>query len=71
MEKHGILQHKNGAEIMLYVADRETGSLIVEVADIEEGKRVIDIFEADDKKNDEFTENFYDVVDQDHCSVLN
>ena len=54
----------------IYVSDRETGTFIEEVASIEEGIMLISRFEEVDKENDSYEADFYDIVDEDHCSVL-
>ena len=53
----------------LYVADRETGTFIEEVKTIEEGKNLITQYEDIDKTEGTYTENFYEIVDENHCSV--
>ena len=55
---------------VLYTADRETGTFIHMVDSVEEGMELIKQYEQDDKDNAVFVENFYDVVDQNHCSVM-
>ena len=54
----------------LYIADKETGTFIEEVKTIEEGKKLIEHYEETDKVDGTYTENFYDLVDEEHCSVL-
>lgn len=54
----------------LYTADRETGTFICQVESIEEGKRLIEEYEIVDKILLEYKEDFYDIVDENHCSVL-
>lgn len=53
----------------LYVADKETGTFIEEVKTIEEGLRLIKKFEKEDKENEEYTEDFYNIVDENHITV--
>lgn len=53
----------------IYTADRETGTFIEEVASIDEAKKLIAEYEAQDKADGTFTEGFYDIVDEDHCSI--
>lgn len=53
----------------LFVADRETGTFMEEVKTIEEGLKVIAGFEKEDKENDCYSENFYNIVDEEHSSV--
>ena len=40
------------------------------VEDIEEGIALIQQYEQADKDDGVYTENFYDVVDQNRCSVM-
>ena len=53
-----------------YTADRETGTFIDKVESIEQGKKMIDVYEWEDKANGYYEPNFYDVVDENHCSVI-
>lgn len=53
----------------MYVADKETGTFIEEVKSVEEGKKVVAEYEENDRKEGTYTENFYDIVDEDHCTV--
>lgn len=55
---------------MLYVANRETGTFIEEVKTIEEGKLKIKHFEENDKREDIYEASFYDIVDENHISML-
>lgn len=54
----------------IYTADKETGTFIEECASIEEAKQLIAEYEYQDKINDVYSENFYDIVDENHCSIL-
>lgn len=54
----------------LYTADKETGTFIDEVTSVEQGKKFIAIYEWEDKANDCYITNFYDIVDENHCSVI-
>lgn len=54
----------------LFTANRETGDIIEEVKSIEAGRELISRYEAEDKAEGTYEENFYDVVDEDHNSVL-
>lgn len=56
--------------IKMYTADKETGTLIDEVKSIEEGLNLIKEYELEDKENDCFSEDFYDVVDEEHCTLI-
>lgn len=53
----------------LFTANRETGTFIEEVKTYAEGLALIAQYEADDKANGTYTADFYDVVDEDHCTV--
>ena len=53
----------------LYTADRETGTFIEQVASVEEGKALIEKYEQDDKSEGIYEEDFYAIVDEDHCKV--
>ena len=55
----------------IYVADKETGTVIEEVGTVEEGKKLIQQYEEKDKIDGVYEADFYDVVDEEHCSVLN
>lgn len=52
-----------------YTADRETGTFMEECSSIEEAREVIASYEEQDKINDVYSENFYAIVDEDHCTV--
>ena len=54
----------------MYLADKETGSFIEEVFSIEEGLELIKENEEDDRKYGVFEENFYDIVDENHNSLI-
>lgn len=53
-----------------YTANRETGMFIEEVNSIEEGKELINKYEKIDKEEGTYEDNFYDVVNEEHISVL-
>ena len=53
----------------LYTADRETGTFIDPVSTVEEGKALIAKYEEADRADGTYTEGFYDIVDEEHCSV--
>lgn len=57
-------------KMMLYTANKETGDFIEKVGSIEEGKKLIAKYEKSDKTEGIYEEDFYDIVDQNHCSVL-
>lgn len=54
----------------MFVAAKENGDFIEEVKSLEEGKRLIAEYEKADKKDGTYTEGFYDIVDEDHCTLL-
>lgn len=53
----------------IYVANRETGMFIDEVSTIKGAKKLIADYERIDKANDDYEPNFYDIVDENHCSI--
>lgn len=55
----------------IYVADREAGNFIVEVESIKQGLQIIKEYEEQDKKDKFYTPNFYDIVNEDHISLIN
>lgn len=54
----------------MYTADKETGTLIEKVTSIEEGLKLIKEYEESDKQNGIYEDDFYDIVDENHRSVL-
>ena len=52
-----------------YTADRETGTFIEECNSVEEAREFIAGYEEQDKINDVYSENFYAIVDESHCTV--
>jgi hypothetical protein len=54
----------------IYVSDKETGTFITEVESIDNGLKKIAEFEQIDKENDSYTPDFYDVVDENHSSLV-
>lgn len=60
----------NGYAVQLYVADRETGTFIEPVDDISDGIELIRQYEESDREDGSYTPDFYDIVTEDHCSVL-
>lgn len=55
---------------MLYTADKETGTFIEKVESIDQGLKMIAVYEWQDKVNGCYEPGFYDIVDENHCSVL-
>lgn len=53
----------------MYTADRETGTFIEEIDNVAEGLKLIEEYEEEDKKEGTYTEDFYDIVDENHVSV--
>ena len=54
---------------MFYVACRETGDFIEMVDSVNDGRNLIDEYEEQDKEDGVYIEDFYDVVNENHCSV--
>ena len=52
-----------------YTADRETGTFIEECNSINEAKELIAQYEEQDKINNLYEEDFYAIVDEEHCEV--
>lgn len=53
----------------MYTADKETGTFIEQIDSYEEGLELIRQYEEEDKKEGNYTEGFYDIVDSEHCHV--
>lgn len=53
-----------------FTADREAGNIIDEFNSIEEAKKAILAYEEEDREDGTYSEDFYDVVDEDRRSVL-
>jgi hypothetical protein len=53
----------------MYVADRQTGTFIDEIATIDEGLELIRQYEKADKAEGTYEEDFYEIVDENHCAV--
>lgn len=54
---------------MIYTADRETGTFIDRFDTIDEARKAILEYESTDKEEGTYTENFYDIVDENHISI--
>lgn len=54
----------------IYTADRETGTFIEECSTIEEAINLIKSYEHQDKEDGVFEDNFYDIVNEKHESIL-
>ena len=57
-------------DMKIYTADRETGTFIEECATIEEAKNIISEYEASDIKDGIYEPDFYDVVNENHESIM-
>lgn len=55
---------------MIYTADRETGTFFERCESIEQAKAKIAEYEEKDKKDGVYEEDFYDIVDENHCSIM-
>lgn len=55
---------------MLYTANAETGMKIEEVETIQEGLDLICSYENQDRIEGNYNEDWYDIVNEDHESVL-
>lgn len=55
---------------MLYTADKETGTFIEKVETIDQGLKLIQEYEEEDKTDGTYTLDFYDVVNDNHISML-
>lgn len=69
-DENGEIVEKKEHIMKIYTANRETGSFIEEAESIDMAKAMIRFYEDEDKKNDVFESNFYDVVNQNHESLL-
>lgn len=54
---------------MFYTADRETGTFIDSFETVREARRAIRKDEEDDMREGTYEADFYDVVDENHCTV--
>lgn len=52
-----------------YVADKKTGTFIEEVESIGEGLSLIEEYEKEDMKEGIYKPDFYDIVNENHCSI--
>ena len=57
-------------ETRVHVAERMSGNIVADVKDINQGLAVIELFETEDDGNEEYEPGYYDVVDDDHNSLL-
>lgn len=54
----------------LFTADKETGIFIDEVTSIKEGLELIKKYEEEDEQIGVYVPDFYDIVNEDHVSVI-
>lgn len=54
----------------IYTADRETGTFIEECRSVSEAREFIADYEAMDMQDGTFEPDFYDIVDENHCSIF-
>lgn len=53
----------------IYTADKETGTFIDECKDIHEAKKLIQQYEEEDRKENIYTADFYDIVNEFHETI--
>lgn len=53
-----------------YTADRQTWTIIDEFDSIEEAREAILSYEEDDRNNDWYEDDFYDIIDETNRSVM-
>lgn len=53
-----------------WTACRETGDFIDCFKTYEDAVKAIEKYEDEDKAEDNYTEDFYDIVDDEHCSII-
>ena len=54
----------------IVIRDREAGNVITEFDTVEEAKKELAKYEAQDKKDGSYTEDFYEIYDLDTHTVL-
>ena len=54
----------------IYTADKETGTFIDEFETIEAAMAAIEKYEIEDMNEGVYEDDFYDVVDEKHCSLI-
>lgn len=54
----------------VYTADRETGTFIDEFETVEDAKAAIEEYEEYEKEEGVYEPDFYDIVDENHCSLI-
>ena len=55
--------------VKFFTADREAGNIIDEFTSLDEAREAIKEYEETDRLNDEYTENFYSIIDEDRCTI--
>lgn len=53
----------------IYTADKETGTFIDKCKDIQEAKKLIQQYEEEDRKENIYTADFYDIVNEFHETI--
>ena len=53
----------------IYTTDKETGTFIDECKDIQEAKKLIQQYEEEDRKENIYTADFYDIVNEFHETI--
>ena len=53
----------------IYTADKETGTFIDECKYIQEAKKLIQQYEEEDRKENIYTADFYDIVNEFHETI--
>ena len=51
-------------------ADRETGTVIEECSSVQDALARIASYEEQDRSDGSYEEDFYDVVDENHCTLI-
>ena len=54
----------------IYTADRETGTFIDRFETVADAKAAINEYEESDKAEGTYEPDFYDIVDEDHVSLV-
>lgn len=54
----------------IYTADRETGTFIEECSNVQDALARIASYEEQDRSDGSYEEDFYDVVDENHCTLI-
>lgn len=53
----------------IFTADKETGTFIEEFTSVAEARKAIELYEEKDRVDGTYEEDFYDVVDENHCTI--